>query len=180
MTVEQLLGGKLYAQPEAVRKANAMVHSDESPNSASLKDSVAGHDVVGAMAPSPQAEEQFHRFTPAPVEGMPGVAQWLSTLAVSRWGLEALADLCMHGRHSMEESGFKIINTVSISLHPHDIEKIEQGMKAPWSPTGWPGPGFPLASDFWPDKGPYLAILFGYGVVMVGIVLYLVKRKDVA
>ncbi|PYV17252.1 MAG: hypothetical protein DMG21_08890, partial [Acidobacteria bacterium] len=63
VTVEQLLGGKLYAQPEAVRKANAMVHSDESPNSASLKDSVAGHDVVGAMAPSPQAEEQFHRFT---------------------------------------------------------------------------------------------------------------------
>ncbi len=145
-----------------------------------MKNSVAGHDVVGAMAPSPEVEARFHRFTPAPVEGMPQAIEWLSMLAVSRWGLEALADLCLHGRHSMQESGYKIINTVSISLHPQDVEKIEQGMKAPWNPNGWPGPGFPLASDFWPDKVPYLAILLAYGLVMTAIVLVLVKRKDVA
>lgn len=180
VTVEQLLGGKLYAPPDAVNKVHTLVHPAETSGSAALKNSQTGHDVVGGMAPGAEAEQQFHRFTPAPVEGMPPVVQWLSALAVSRWGLEALSDLCLHGQHSMQESGFKIINTVSISFHPHDVERIEAGMKAPWNPKGWPGPGFPLPSDFWPDKGPYLGILLGYALVMVAFVLVLVKRKDVA
>jgi ABC transport system ATP-binding/permease protein len=180
VTVDQLLGGQLYAQPEAVRKANSMIHPAEPPGSGDLKHSQTGSDVVAGIVPGPEAAQQFHRFTPAPVQGMPGMVRWLSVLAVSRWGLESLADLCLHGQHSMQESGFKIINTVSISLHPHDVERIEAGMKAPWNPNGWPGPAFPLASDFWPDKGPYLAILVGYALVMIAIVLVLVKRKDVA
>ena len=40
----------------------------------------------------------FHKYTPAPVEGMGTPIRWISTLAISRWGLEALSDLCVHGR----------------------------------------------------------------------------------
>ena len=193
ISVEQLLGGKLFAQPEAKRQANRMVNSstgssqDARPESASgpSSDSASalkgqfGHQVAGAVSPSPEAQKVFHKYTPAPVDGMPLAAQWLSTLAVSRWGLEALSDLCLHGAHSLQDSSYKIINTVSISLHSDDVHKLERGLEM--RAEAFVNSGvFPLPSNFLVDKGPYIGILAGFGVVMTALVLFLMKRKDVS
>jgi hypothetical protein len=39
---------------------------------------------------------------------------------------------------------------------------------------------FPLPSRFWKDKGPYLAIMASYAVLMVIAILVVMKRKDVS
>jgi hypothetical protein len=203
ITMEQLFEGKMFAPPEAKAKVREMMHpagapgaapttpsappsaqgagptaapksAEEAAAEAGLRQGEAAHDVVGAMAPSEKVEQAFHKYTPAPIAGMPTPARWLSTLAVSRWGLEALSDLCLHGRHSMQDSAYKIINTVSISLHPDDVEKLERGLNSSEAT------GFALPDEFWKDKGPYLGILAGYAVVMVIAILIVMKRKDVA
>ena len=171
----------MFAQPEAKKKAQEMMHPTAAPPASAgtaaaeegLKQGEAAHDVAGAMTPSTKVEQAFHKYTPAPVAGMPTPARWLSALAISRWGLEALSDLCLHGHHSMQDSAYKIINTVSISLHPNDMEKLEQGLESP-SAT------FALPDEFWKDKGPYLGILAGYALVMAIAILIIMKRKDVA
>ena len=38
---------------------------------------------------------------------------------------------------------------------------------------------FPLPSNFWRDKGPYLAIMTGYALLMLVLILVVMKRKDV-
>jgi ABC transport system ATP-binding/permease protein len=189
ITVEQLFEGKLFAQPEARAKAEQMMHppapanvpapaaAPEAAPTAAEQGEVA-HQVAGAMTPSESVKQAFHKYTPAPVNGMPMAARWLSALAVSRWGMEALADLCIHGRHSMQDSAYKIINTIYISFHPSDLEKLEQGLEAP--PEAFSKPGsFPLPSNFWKDQGPYLGVLAGFALVMTWVVLILMKRKDV-
>jgi ABC-type multidrug transport system ATPase subunit/pSer/pThr/pTyr-binding forkhead associated (FHA) protein len=196
ITFEQLFEGKMFAQPEAKTKAQEMMHPPAAPGvapavpgaaptaaapkpaeqaaaEATVKQGEFAHQVAGAMAPSAQVQKAFHKYTPAPTEGMPAVARWLSALAISRWGLEALSDLCLHGRHSMQDSAYKIINSVSISLHPDDMEKLEQGLESPTAT-------FALPDVFWKDKGPYLGIMAGYAVVMVFAIFILVKRKDVS
>jgi len=138
----------------------------------------AAHQVVGAMAPSVEVQNTFHKYTPEPIEGMPTPVRWLSAFAVSRWGMEALSDLCIHGSHSIEDSSYKIINSVYISFHPNDLGKLEKGLEAPADFTT--SNSFPLPSNFWKDKGPYFAVLTGYAIIMTWIVLILMKRKDVS
>jgi hypothetical protein len=136
------------------------------------------HQVALAAAPSEKVQKALNKFTPAPVAGMPTFARWLSTLAISRWGLEALADLCLHGSHSMQDYAYKIVNTVSISLHPGDVERLEKGLEVP--PEAFTASRtFPLPSSFWKDKGPYLAIMTGSVLFMALVVLAVMKRKDV-
>lgn len=189
ITFEQLFEGRMFAQPEAKAKAKEMINAPAAPAAApaapapkspeeaaaeaTAKQGEFAHQVVGAIAPSPEVQKTFHKYTPAPEEGMPSIPRYLSALAVSRWGLEALADLCLHGRHSLQDSAYRIINTVSISLHPNDVAKLEQGLESP-SAT------FPLPNAFWRDKGPYLGILGGYAVAMVFAILVIMKRKDVS
>lgn len=193
LNVEQVLEGKLFAQPEAKRQVERMTNPPSPPAgtpaaSSGASSGAAGaaekgefaHQVVGAIAPSVETQKVFHRFTPAPMEGMPPAVRWISTLAISRWGMEALADICIHGPHSTQDSAYKIINTVYISLHhPDDEERLKQGLDAPASEYLKAG-AFPLPSHFWLDKGPYLGILAGYLVLMLVIVLVLMKRKDVS
>ncbi len=189
VSVEQLLEGKLFAQPETRRKVERMVKppaalpearaaaSSGTGAPAMLPDGAFSHQVVGAIAPSPQAERAFHRYTPQPVAGMSAVVRWLSVLAVSRWGLEALSDLCVHGAHSTQDYAYKIINTIYISLHPDDQARLESGLEAP--PQAFLAPrSFPLPSFFWRDKGPYLEVLTGFALSMTALVLFLMKRKD--
>lgn len=179
ITNEQLFEGKMFGQPEAKKRAQQMLHPPTAvtpAESASAHGDVA-HGVVGGLAPSEKAEQVFHKYTPSPVAGMPSVVRWLSALAVSRWGLEALSDLCLHGRHSMQDSAYKIINTVYISFHPDDLDTLEKGLDAPAEAGALLQ--FPLPSHFWKDKGPYLGVLAGYAMVMTWIVLVLMKRKDV-
>ena len=191
ITVEQLFEGKMFAQPEAQAKVKQMTNppapaaapATASPPGAAdaaegtAKEGEAAHQVVGAMAPSPEVEKAFHKYTPQPVAGMPVFVRWLSMLAVSRWGMEALSDLCLHGQHSMQDSAYKIINTVYISMHPDDLEKLERGLEAP--PEAFASGSFPLPSNFWKDKGPYVGVLAVHMLVMTLTVLLLMKRKDV-
>ncbi len=192
ITVEQLFEGKMFAQPEAKAKARDMLNppaaqaapaaapaAAEQTAEATAKQGDFAHQVVGAVAPSPGVEKVIHKYTPAPAAGMPTFARWLSALTVSRWGLEALADLCLHGSHSTQDYAYKIVNAVAISLHPNDVPKLEQGLEAPAEAFAASG-AFPLPSRFWKDKGPYLGILVGYAVVMVLIILVVMKRKDVS
>ncbi|MGB7592441.1 MAG: hypothetical protein WBO19_14495, partial [Terriglobia bacterium] len=137
------------------------------------------HQVAMAVAPSEKVQEKLQKYTPAPVAGMPTFARWLSALAISRWGLEALSDLCLHGSHSLQDYAYKIVNTVSISLHPDDIERLEKGLEA--GPEAFRASrAFPLASRFWKDKGPYLAIMTSFALLMVIAILVVMKRKDVS
>ena len=188
ITVEQLFEGKMFAQPEAKAKARQMINPPAPAAPAAAAPSAAeatarqgefAHQVTGAMTPSAEVQKAFHKYTPAPTEGMPTFARWLSALAISRWGLEALSDLCLHGSHSTQDYAYKIINTVSISLHPEDVTKLEQGLEAPAEAFSASG-AFPLPSAFWKDQGPYLGILVAYAVLMTAAVLIIMKRKDVA
>ncbi len=189
ITVEQLFEGKMFAQPEAKAKAQQMMKpagpaAAEQGTSTSAaeepaRQSEGAHQVAAAMTPSEKVQRAFHKYTPAPVAGMPTFVRLLSMLAVSRWGMEALSDLCVHGQHSIQDYAYKIINTVHISMHPDDVEKLEAGLEAP--PEAFAASGsFPLPSNFWKDKGPYLGILTVHILVMTLAVLLLMKRKDVA
>ncbi|MGB7590818.1 MAG: ATP-binding cassette domain-containing protein, partial [Terriglobia bacterium] len=168
ITLGELYEGKMFAQPEAQAKARQMLNasaSQASPEEAAAlaraKQGEFAHQVAAAVAPSEKVQKALQKYTPAPVAGMPTFARWLSALAISRWGLEALADLCLHGAHSLQDSAYKIVNTVSISLHPDDVEKLEKGLGA--GPEAFKAPGaFPLPSRFWKDKGPYLAIMTSF------------------
>ena len=189
ITVEQLFEGKIFAQPEAKAKAQQMMHpsAGEANPAPSPSDQTAApeadqgrfaHQVAGAMTPSERTAQIFHKYTPAPVVGMGTPVRWMSMLAVSRWGLEALSDLCLHGSHSTQDYAYRIINTITISLHPDDVQKLEDGLEQPAESFTAAG-AFPLRSNFWKDKGPYLAIMTGYGLLMILLILILMKRKDV-
>jgi hypothetical protein len=132
----------------------------------------------------------FDRFTPAPDKGMGTIIHYLSSLAISRWGLEALSDMCVHGGHSTGDSAYKILNTVAISLHPNDAPSLLRGLDGPPQyvphvtpgkepPLAEPGESLPLESHFLSDKGPYLSILAGYAALMLVLILIVMKRKDV-
>jgi hypothetical protein len=180
ITVEQLIDGKMFAQPEAKAKIGRLKASLEAQDTAKMRaeNGRFGHMVVGATTPSPQTMKYFHRYTPAPVDGMGAPIRWISSLAISRWGLEALSDLCVHGAHSTQDYAYKIINTITVSLHPDDVTKLEDGLEQPAEAFLTPGV-FPLPSAFWKDKGPYLAIMTGYALLMVVLILIVMKRKDV-
>ncbi len=188
ITVEQLFEGKMFAQPEAKAKAEEMMKKASTPEAApeagsaeaeAARGGASARQVAGALTPSPEAQKVFHKYTPQPVDGMPTFVRMLSMLAVSRWGMEALSDLCIHGQHSIQDYAYKIINTVYISMHPDDVEKLKAGLEAPAEAFAEAG-SFPLPSSFWRDKAPYLGILTIHMLVTMLAVLLLMKRKDVA
>jgi ABC-type multidrug transport system ATPase subunit len=187
ITVEQLFEGKLFAQPEAKGKAQQLMNSSAGAANPAPTDQAAtaraqksqfAHQVAGAMEPSEKTMKVFHKYTPAPIDGMGTPIRLFSTLAISRWGLEALSDLCVHGHHSTQDYAYKIINTITISLHPDDVARLEDGLQEPAEAFAASG-AFPLPSKFWRDKGPYLAIMTGYALLMVVCILVVMKRKDV-
>jgi ABC-type multidrug transport system ATPase subunit/pSer/pThr/pTyr-binding forkhead associated (FHA) protein len=179
ITWEQLAEGKVYAQPEAKAKVNEIMNPPEDRTAATeAQEGRFSHQVAGAVAPSEGAMKIFHKYTPAPIAGMGTPIRLLSTLAISRWGLEALSDLCVHGQHSTQDYAYKILNTITISLHPDDVTQLEEGLEKPAEAFEEKG-AFPLPSNFWQDKGPYLSIMTGYGLLMLVLILIVMKRKDV-
>lgn len=192
ITNEQLLSGELLApQPSKdlfYEKANLrpgekmqVCHpclpppGSETRANLDLGKGEVAHQVAAAVAPSESAQQCFHWYTQSPIAGMQHPVDWLSTLAVSRWGLEALSDLCIHGKHSTQDYSYAIINTVSVSLHGDDRKMLKDGLNARADLKD-----FPLPSAFWKDKGPYLEILAGHSLFMTLLVLFLMRRKDVA
>jgi hypothetical protein len=186
ITVEQLFEGKLFAQPEAKAKAQQLMNppagaanpatADEAATAGAQKGQFA-HQVAGAMEPSAKTMKIFHKYTPAPIDGMGTPIRLFSALAISRWGLEALSDLCVHGHHSTQDYAYKIINTITISLHPDDVARLEDGLEEPAEAFAASG-AFPLPSKFLRDKGPYLFIMTGYALLMLVLILIIMKRKD--
>jgi ABC-type multidrug transport system ATPase subunit/pSer/pThr/pTyr-binding forkhead associated (FHA) protein len=148
-------------------------------------------NVAVAFEPSPDMMKCFMRFTPTPDGGMkPAIIRWISALAISRWGLESLSDLCVHGEHSTGDAAYKIVNTVSISLHPNDVPSLLKGLDGPPDFQTHQDPdqpatatdkslALPLESHFLPDKSPYLGIMAGYALVMLVLTLIVMKVKDV-
>jgi ABC-type multidrug transport system ATPase subunit len=181
ITVEQLFEGKLFAQPEAKAKANELMNPPAPADDATAAGAQKGqfaHQVAGAMEPSEKTMKIFHKYTPAPIDGMGTPIRLFSMLAISRWGLEALSDLCVHGHHSTQDYAYKIINTITISLHPDDVSRLEAGLEQSAEDFAKAG-DFPLPSNFWRDKGPYLAIMTGYALLVLVCILVVMKRKDV-
>jgi len=177
ITIGQLASGQMFAQPQDKARVQKELNPP-APEAPAIQGEM-GHQVAGAVAPSPEVKKALQKFTPQPVDGMPKPVELLSDLAVSRWGMEALSDLCLHGAHSSQDSAYKIINTVYISFHPDDLAKLEAGLDASAEAAAAPGYS-PLPSNFLKDKGPYFGVLAGYALVMTWIVLFLMKRKDVA
>jgi ABC-type multidrug transport system ATPase subunit/pSer/pThr/pTyr-binding forkhead associated (FHA) protein len=177
ITVKQLFEGQLFAQPEAKAKAAEKMKEASAPEAAA-ESGAGAHQVAGAITPSSEAQKKLQYYTPAPVAGMPTFVRMLSMLAVSRWGMEALSDICIHGQHSIQDYAYKIINTVYISMHPDDVEKLKAGLEAPAEAFAAAG-SFPLPSNFWKDKAPYIGILTVHMLVTTLAVLLLMKRKDV-
>ena len=66
---------------------------------------------------------------------------------------------------------------MSISLHPSDVDLLEQGLEAPVNQFAAAG-SFPLPSHLLRDQGPYLGIMVLFVVVMTAIVLIIMKRRD--
>ena len=62
--------------------------------------------------------------------------------------------------HSTQDSAYKILNTVTISLHPDDVPSLEQGLEEPRTFRTY----FRFNRISWQDKGPYLAIMTVYAV----------------
>ncbi|MBI4165448.1 MAG: FHA domain-containing protein [Acidobacteria bacterium] len=179
ITTKQLFEGQLFAQPEAKAKAAEELKKQASTEEETAAQTGAGaHQVTGAITPSAEVQKKMQYYTPAPVEGMPTFVRMLSMLAVSRWGMEALSDICIHGQHSIQDYAYKIINTVYISMHPDDVEKLKAGLEAPAEAFAAAG-SFPLPSNFWKDKAPYVGILTVHMLVATLAVLLLMKRKDV-
>jgi hypothetical protein len=175
ITVEQLFEGRMFAQPEAKKEAADLMSAEAE----AARSTAGAHQVAGAIQPSEATQKVFHKYTPAPVAGMPTFVRMLSMLAVSRWGLEALSDVCIHGPHSIQDYAYKIINTVHISMHPDDVDKLKEGLEKPAEAFA-ESASFPLPSDFWKDKAPYLGILTAHILLTTLAVLLLMKRKDVA
>jgi len=51
-------------------------------------------------------------------------------------------------------------------MHPDDVTRLEEGLEEPAEAFAVKG-SFPLPSHFWEDKGPYLAIMTGYSLLML-------------
>ena len=170
----------MFAQPEAKAKAQQLMNTPETTDQAAAgaQRGQFAHQVAGALAPSDKTMKIFHKYTPAPVDGMGTPIRLFSALAISRWGLEALSDLCVHGHHSTQDYAYKIINTITISLHPDDVSRLESGLEESAEEYA-ANNAFPLPSNFLRDKGPYLAIMTGYALLMLVGILVVMKRKDV-
>jgi ABC-type multidrug transport system ATPase subunit/pSer/pThr/pTyr-binding forkhead associated (FHA) protein len=116
--------------------------------------------------------------------GMSPVLAPVSALVVSRWGLEALADLYTHDQmfsfqSEREHYSFAIPNVISVTRHPHDNEDVRNIAKFEMSQmnTGTPYelPQLRLTS---PDTLFYFGILAGYAAAMVALIAVFLKRKD--
>lgn len=64
-------------------------------------------------------------------------------------------------------------------MHPDDVDKLKAGLEAPAEAFA-AAESFPLPSNFWKDKAPYIGILTVHMLATMLAVLLLMKRKDVA
>jgi len=107
------------------------------------------------------------------------LANGISPLMVSRWGLEGLSDLYLHdsneGNSVREPYTYELLSTVSITLHPNDSadarEELERALVANHNGGVW-APD-PQTGAFW----EYGAILSCFALLFVGAVGAALKKK---
>jgi hypothetical protein len=107
-----------------------------------------------------------------------------SALVVSRWSLEALADLYTHDQmfnfqSEREHYSFAIPLVISVTRHPRDNEDVRNIAKFEMSQKNTRTPfEVPQLRETSPDTWFYFSILAGYAAAMVGFIAIFLKRKD--
>lgn len=139
-----------------------------------LEGSGFGRRVRGALVVGDEAAGRLREFIGGGSGGMGTALQVLSSLCASRWGLEALADLYVHGDHASQNYAYQLINSVAISLprhYPEDARFLRDRVAVT------SGPGAPRQNLF-QQQWDYLALLGGFLVGMTGLIALMLKRKD--
>jgi ABC-type multidrug transport system ATPase subunit/pSer/pThr/pTyr-binding forkhead associated (FHA) protein len=116
--------------------------------------------------------------------GMSAMLAPVSALVVSRWSLEALADLYTHDQmfnfqSEREHYSFALPNVISVTRHPQDNEDVRNIAKSEMrqmnSGTPLEPPQLRVTS---PDRLFYFGILAGYAGAMVALIAVFLRRKD--
>jgi len=104
----------------------------------------------------------------------PTLRNVVSPLMVSRWGLEALADLYIH---DWRPESLIILNTLAITLHPGDGKEARDYIRArnEWLLTGKGAAPEPRSGHALPS---YVAILALFAVCMTGLIAVALMAKD--
>jgi hypothetical protein len=108
------------------------------------------------------------------------LANAISPLMVSRWGLEGLSDLYLHdsngGSPVREPYTYELLSTVSITLHPNDAAdaraELDSALVA--NQNGGVSAPAPQTDAFW----GYGAILSCFALLLIGAVEVALKRKE--
>ncbi len=96
----------------------------------------------------------------------------LSPLMVSRWGMEAFADLYVHDQR---DYSFPLLNSIALSIHPKDAENTRRGLEA-IRDRGVSAAGTTLDSKSAFPK--YLGILGIFAAVLVGGTMLVLRGKE--
>jgi ABC-type multidrug transport system ATPase subunit len=95
----------------------------------------------------------------------------LSPLMVARWGLESLADLYIHDN---ERYSYALLNSVSVTFHPHDAETMRAFLETDATGAETPPSSFPAVLQ-------YVTVLGIFTLVMCsGIAFALVRKEKVS
>lgn len=113
-------------------------------------------------------------------KGMPDALRYtLSPLMVSRWGMEALADLYIHDYETQPEDkpaySIELLDSMSTSFHPDDLQKAQDFLENARTK------GLKWVRDYpkTPSTLPiYMLILSGFAVLMVGSIWFGLKRGE--
>ena len=113
-------------------------------------------------------------------KGMPDALRYtLSPLMVSRWGMEALADIYVHDYETQPEDkpaySIELLDSMSTSFHPDDLRNAQKFLENARTK------GLKWVRDYpkTPSTLPiYMLILSGFAVVMAGSTWFALKRGD--
>jgi ABC-type multidrug transport system ATPase subunit/pSer/pThr/pTyr-binding forkhead associated (FHA) protein len=106
------------------------------------------------------------------------LANFVSPLMVSRWGLEGLSDLYIHDRAQSgalrESYSYELLSTVSISLHPNDSTEARAELDRAEAGDSESGSWTEKSSTF----GEYMTILSCFGALFIIVVTVAMLRKE--
>ena len=136
-----------------------------------MAESGFGSRVRGGLVLGDEASGQLRKYIGGISSGMGTALQVLSGLCVSRWGLEGLSDLYIHGDHARQDYAYQLINGIYITLHPEDAERMRNVLRNPQESGRDP------IETSW-RKHAYALVLTGFVLVMTLLVGLLLKRKD--
>ena len=129
-----------------------------------------GQRVRGGIRLSEDAQDTLGQLMAGPTSEMGGVLRFVSSFCVSRWGLEALGDLYLHGDHTRQRYAYMIHNSIHISLHPDDARRLKELLvdsKTELEPQGF----------HWQDYS-YYGVLLVFPLAMIVMLTVVLKRSE--